>query len=75
MAEGLFNVSDGGKLVHLTPTEWRDGVTELSNRRPITVEGVTGRLSLDPDAGAPSNTFEVWKVSDGGFAIVRFAKP
>lgn len=76
MTQGLLNlVAVGGTPVRLTVEDWARAATELQNRRPVSVEGITGQLQFAADAGAPTSVFEVWKVTDGGFATVRLAKP
>jgi hypothetical protein len=76
IAEGLLNVSaDGGARYSLSALSWAQAVSALSEKTPIAVDGVTGRLQVDPASGATNLPFEIWRVTDGGFVTVRFATP
>ncbi len=77
MAKGMLSMtSDGGSPLTLGGLgAWREAVTLLKAKAPISVKGVTGQLNFDVNVGAPNLPFDVWRVSDGGFAFVRLATP
>jgi len=77
MSEALTKVSVGtGTSFRLGPTTWRDASAALAAGRSVNLEGTSGGLDFDLDAGAPSAPYEVWQVTDGGtFTTVRLVTP
>jgi branched-chain amino acid transport system substrate-binding protein len=81
MSEGIAKLSlptgsDGGMSFQLKPTAWREASSELNAGRPINVEGASGQLDFDLDAGAPSSPYEIWQVTDAGaLRTVRLVNP
>ena len=79
VSDGLVSLAvvPGDSVIHvqLRAQDFSQAVHELSASKRVAIEGVTGKLELDPEVGAPSAAFEVWQVQDGGFATVRFATP
>jgi branched-chain amino acid transport system substrate-binding protein len=60
----------------LKSTGWRDASAALAAGRSINVDGASGQLDFDLDAGAPSSPYEVWQVTDGGsFTTVGLVNP
>jgi branched-chain amino acid transport system substrate-binding protein len=77
MSEGMTRLSVGtGMSFQLKSTGWRDASAALAAGRSINVDGASGQLDFDLDAGAPSSPYEVWQVTDGGsFTTVRLVNP
>lgn len=77
MKEALTKVSaSGGTVFRLSPMAWRDASAALMAGRTINVEGTSGGLDFDLDAGAPAAPYEVWQVTDGGtFTTLRLVNP
>lgn len=77
MGEALTKVSaTSGTTYRLGPGTWRDASAALSQGRTVNLEGASGALDFNPDAGAPSSPYEVWQVTDGGtFTTVRLETP
>jgi hypothetical protein len=58
------------------PTAWRDASAALLSGTAINIEGASGGLDFDLDAGAPSSPYEVWQVTDAGaFTTLRLVNP
>ncbi len=71
-----------GKLVatsqvplQLRPDKWTEASDLLSAGTAINIEGASGPLDFDLDAGAPSAPYEVWQVRDGGIGFLRLVDP
>jgi branched-chain amino acid transport system substrate-binding protein len=77
MSEGMTRLSVGtGMSFQLKSTGWRDASAALAAGRSINVDGASGQLDFDLDAGAPSSPYEVWQVTDGGsFTTVGLVNP
>ncbi|MBL8917856.1 MAG: ABC transporter substrate-binding protein [Myxococcaceae bacterium] len=77
MREALTKVSSAsGTTFRLSPMAWRDASAALMAGRSINVEGTSGSLDFDLDAGAPPSPYEVWQVTDGGtFTTLRLVNP
>lgn len=68
MAEGMTQMSSGMPLT-LVPNNFSAAVNALQSGMAIDVEGASGKLNFDPDAGAPPSRYELWKVEpDAGFS-------
>lgn len=68
MADGMLHMSSGAALT-LAPNNFSAAVSSLEAQTPIDVEGASGKLNFDPDAGAPSSRYELWKIeADAGFS-------
>lgn len=75
MAEGMRNLSTGGSYL-LEPSNFTRAITAMRARTPIDVEGASGKLNFDLDAGAPSSPYELWRVeADGGLSTTRVVEP
>ena len=75
MADGLKNMSSGAQFL-LAPNNFSQAVTALQTGTAIDVEGASGKLNFDTDAGAPPSPYEVWQVeADGGFRTTRLVEP
>ncbi len=75
MADGMRNVSKGAAY-SLSPDNFTGAVTAMQSRISIDVEGASGKLNFDLDAGAPSSPYELWRVeADGGFTTTRLVEP
>lgn len=77
MKEALTKVSaTSGASFRLSPMAWRDASAALIAGRSINVEGTSGGLDFDLDAGAPPSPYEVWQVTDAGtFTTLRLVTP
>lgn len=77
MSEALTKVSVGtGTSFRLSPMTWRDASAALAAGRSVNLDGTSGQLDFDLDAGAPASPYEVWQVTDGGsFTTVRLVNP
>ncbi len=75
MADGMRNVSSGAP-VQLSPLNFTGAVTAMAARTPIDVEGASGKLNFDPNGGAPSSPYELWRIEpDGGLFTVKLVEP
>lgn len=77
ISEALTKVSVGtGMSFRLSPMTWRDASAALAAGRSVNLDGTSGQLDFDLDAGAPASPYEVWQVTDGGsFTTVRLVNP
>lgn len=77
ISEALTKVSVGtGTSFRLSPMTWRDASAALAAGRSVNLDGTSGQLDFDLDAGAPASPYEVWQVTDGGsFTTVRLVNP
>lgn len=77
MSEGLTKVSAAsGQVFRVRADTWRNASAQLLAGRAINVEGASGNLDFDLDAGAPPSPYEVWRVGDGGvLTTVRLVNP
>ncbi|MBM4783871.1 MAG: ABC transporter substrate-binding protein [Archangiaceae bacterium] len=75
--EGMVALSSrSGPSYRVGPTTWRDASAALAGGMSINVEGASGGLDFDLDAGAPASPYEIWQVTDGGtFTTVRLVNP
>ena len=63
VADGLAHLS-AGKAIDLNPTDWLNGVGELTKAGQINVEGTSGSLNFDPVTGEAPGKIEIWRASD-----------
>lgn len=59
----------------LRADKWVEASTLLAGGTSINIEGASGKLDFDLDAGVPVAPYEVWQVRDGGIGFVRFLDP
>ncbi len=72
LGEGLVKLSlSTGPAIPLRADKWAELSDALARGTPTNVEGASGHLDFDLDAGAPSAPYEVWQVRDGGIHVVR----
>lgn len=75
MVEGMRAVSSGAPY-SLAPNSFTGAVTAMQARMSIDVEGASGKLNFDLDAGAPSSPYELWFVeTDGGLSTTKLVEP
>jgi branched-chain amino acid transport system substrate-binding protein len=76
MKEGMARVSQpGAPPLRLLASNWTELSTSLSAGNAVNVEGSSGALDFNLDAGTPSSPYEVWQVVDGGITTVRLVTP
>jgi branched-chain amino acid transport system substrate-binding protein len=76
MNEGMHKVTGGVTSYRLLSVDWVSAVNALTSGVTIDVEGSSGKLDFDYDAGAPSAPYEVWRITpDGGFVTDRILQP
>lgn len=59
----------------LRADKWVEASTLLAAGTSLNIEGASGKLDFDLDAGVPVAPYEVWQVRDGGIGFVRFMDP
>jgi branched-chain amino acid transport system substrate-binding protein len=70
MADGMLHMS-AGSASPLEPSGFSSAVNSLQSQTGIDVEGASGKLNFDPDAGAPPSRYELWTVeADAGFSSI-----
>ncbi|GMU59673.1 MAG: hypothetical protein AMXMBFR34_14360 [Myxococcaceae bacterium] len=76
MREGMGRVSQTSlPPLRLLASNWTELSTSLSSGTSVNVEGSSGALDYNLDAGTPSSPYEVWQVLDGGISTVRLVTP
>jgi branched-chain amino acid transport system substrate-binding protein len=76
MREGMAHVSERGlPPLRLLASNWTELSTAMSSGASVNVEGSSGPLDYNLDAGTPASPYEVWQVLDGGLTTVRFVSP
>lgn len=77
MIEGMSKLSSAtGSPYRVRQDTWRNASSALLGGRAINLEGASGPLDFDLDAGAPSSPYEVWQVTDAGtLTTVRLVTP
>lgn len=77
MSEALTKVSvTSGTVYRVSPMAWKNASSALATGMPVNLEGTSGGLDFDLDAGAPSAPYEVWQITDGGtFSTLRTVNP
>ena len=75
MADGMNHLASGA-LSPLVPSNFSQAVSALQGGTSINVEGASGKLDFDADAGAPPSPYELWKVEpDAGFSTQALVEP
>lgn len=76
LSEGLSLVSGAGAAVPMVPSSFTTLATSLQAGTAVNVDGASGPLDFDGDAGFPSSPIELWQVqADGTFTTVRNVSP
>jgi branched-chain amino acid transport system substrate-binding protein len=77
LSEGMGKVTGvSGSTFRVSPIGWRDAAAALAEGKSINLEGASGALDFDLDAGAPASPYEVWQVTDGGtITTVKLVNP
>lgn len=76
MREGMARVSEAGQPpLRLLGSNWTELSTSMSSGVAVNVEGSSGALDYNLDAGTPASPYEVWQVLDGGLTTVRLVNP
>jgi branched-chain amino acid transport system substrate-binding protein len=74
MAEGLTHLSSGPRF-SLTPEQFTAAKARLQRGESIDVEGASGALDFDEATGEAKNSFQLWRISGGGFVEDRRLAP
>jgi hypothetical protein len=72
MREGLANLSKPGSPVQLGAAQWAAIASAVRARGGVNVQGASGELDFDLDAGSPPAKYEVWAVEDGGITTKNY---
>lgn len=73
---GMTRLSSTNQLpVLLRSDSWTEPSNNLLQGLSVNVEGASGPLDFDLDAGVPSAPYEIWQVSDGGIRVLRQVNP
>ncbi len=77
MSEAMTKVSaPTGTVFRVSPMAWKNASSALATGMAVNLEGASGGLDFDLDAGAPSAPYEVWQITDGGtFTTLRTVNP
>ncbi len=76
LGEGMAKLAlSTGPATPLRADNWSDLALALGNGVATNVEGASGPLDFNLDAGAPAAPYEVWQVSDGGIRVLRQVNP
>ena len=75
LREGMGKLSATGSSIPLRVDKWTEASNILLQGLSINVEGASGALDFDYDAGVPAAPYEVWQVSDGGIRVLRLTNP
>lgn len=76
LAEGMAKMSlSSGPPTQLRADKWAELANGLSMGTATNVEGASGPLDLNLDAGFAMSPYEVWQVVDGGIRVVRTTTP
>lgn len=77
MIDGMSRLGvASGVSFRIRADTWRNASAALLAGRSINLDGASGALDFDLDAGAPPSPYEVWRVTDGGtLATVRLVNP
>jgi branched-chain amino acid transport system substrate-binding protein len=76
LSDGLRLVSGAGAAVPMVPSSFTTLAAALQAGTAVNVEGASGPLDFDGDAGFPSSPIELWQVqADGTFKTVRNVSP
>ena len=75
LGQGMSKLSAGGPSTPVRADKWTEASNILLQGSSINIEGASGPLDFDADAGVPSAPYEVWQVSDGGIRVLRLTNP
>lgn len=75
--EGMAHVStqSATPVYVLQASSWASASLAMSGGQDVNVEGASGKLDYDLDAGAPASPYEVWRITDGGFVTTQVLTP
>lgn len=67
MGEGMTKMQSTATFSAVTPSNWTSLSDELARGSSINLDGVSGPLTFNLDAGSPASRYELWHVvADGG---------
>ncbi len=67
MGEGMTKMQTATSVTPVTPNNWTSLSDSLARGDGINLDGVSGPLTFNLDAGSPSSRYELWHVvADGG---------
>lgn len=75
LGQGMSRLSTNTAPTPLRADKWTELSNGLIQGLSTSVEGASGPLDFDTDAGVPSAPYEVWQVSDGGIRVLRLTNP
>lgn len=75
MGEGMQKLQVAQPAIPLRADKWIEASNNLSQGIAINVDGTSGALEFDLDAGAATSPYEVWQVTDGGIRVLRLTNP
>lgn len=76
LSEGMAHVSTPSATTYvLRADQWAFASEAMINGKDINVDGTSGKLDFDLDAGAPASPYEVWRITDGGFVTTQVLTP
>lgn len=76
IGEGMTRfATSSGPAIPFTAEKWTELADALSRGTTTNVEGTSGPLDFDADAGVPQAPYEIWQVADGGIRVVRQVWP
>lgn len=76
MGEGMQKLQVMQPAIPLRADKWIEASNILSLGNAINVEGTSGPLDFDLDAGAASSPYEIWQVAaDAGIDVLRLTNP
>lgn len=70
LREGIEKMSSG-TAYQLDPTNLSAMLGAMKAGTSINIEGTSGKLDFNPDAGAPGAPIERWQITDGGSIVTR----
>ncbi|MFT3711621.1 MAG: ABC transporter substrate-binding protein [Archangium sp.] len=76
VSEGMSKLAlSTGPATQLRADKWAELSSALSSGVATNVEGTSGQLDLDLDAGFAMSPYEVWQITDGGITVRRLMSP
>ncbi|MGV3619442.1 MAG: ABC transporter substrate-binding protein [Archangium sp.] len=75
MGDGMARMQAAVPATPLRADKWIALSTELSRGTTVNVEGTSGPLEFDLDAGVPRSSYEVWQVLNGDIRVARVLTP
>lgn len=76
VGEGMTRFAlSSGPSIPLRADKWTELSDSLARGTATNVEGASGPLNFDVDAGASGAPYEIWQVVDGGIRVVRQVWP